>query len=93
MIEIGKKELVYNIDVDSSRLKEELYEAIPELKPVMHEDGSFDINLRVFTNGSKLKLWVPEELDECLVHDVVRVHEIVIVMEEGEEDAISTDFK
>ena len=59
----------------------------------MHEDGSFDINLRVFTNGSKLKLWVPEELDECLVHDVVRVHEIVIVMEEGEEDAISTDFK
>lgn len=92
-VEKGKKELVYFKEVDTGRLMEELYEAIPELKPIVHEDGSFDVNLRIFTNGSKLMLWIPEDLDEYKVNEVVKVHEVVIFMEEGEADGVSSDFE
>ena len=84
MVEIGKKELVYNKEVDPSRLMEELYEAIPELKPVVYEDGSFDVKLRVITNGSKLILWVPKKINEEPINNVVEAHQLVIPVKEGE---------
>lgn len=82
MIEIGKKELTYIKEVDAGRLMNELYDAVPELKPVFNDNG-FEINLRVFTNGSKLILWVPEGFNEELINAVVEVHQLAVIEEEG----------
>lgn len=82
MIEIGKKELIYIKEVDTGRLMNELYEAVPELRPDIHENESFDVNLRVFTNENKLMLWVPEGLSEEPINAVVEAHQLVLV-EEG----------
>lgn len=79
-----KKILEFDKEVDTGRLMNELYEAVPELKPVVHEDGSFDVNLRVFTNGSKLILWVPEGLSEEPINAVVEAHQLALLKEEGE---------
>lgn len=83
MIEEGKKELTYIKEVDSGRLMNELYEAVPEIKPLVNEDGSLDVKLRVFTNGSKLMLWVPEGMNEKIINAVVDSH-VHIIEEEGE---------
>lgn len=82
-IEEGKKELVYYKEVDAGRLMQELYNAIPELKPEILDlsKRQFKINLRVFTNGNKLMLWVIEEIDKELVNQVVENH---IFEKEGE---------
>lgn len=82
-IEDGKKELVYFKEVDTGRLMQELYEAIPELKPVILGNNKFKINLRVFTNSNKLMLWVLDNIDEELINRVVENH-VLVIEEEGE---------
>lgn len=84
-IEEGKKELIYYKEVDTGRLIQELYDAIPELKPEILDldNRKFKINLRVFTNGNKLMLWVLENIDEESVNHVIENH-IYVVEKVGE---------
>lgn len=72
-IESGKKELVYFKEVNTMKLMEELYTAIPELKPVLL-DNDYKINLRVFTNGDKLILWVPTDIVEENINAIINNH-------------------
>lgn len=83
-IKEGKKELIYYKEVDTGRLMQELYDAISELKPIINNDGSFEINLRVFTNGNKLILWVLDSVYEELVRQVVENH-VLVIEKAGEE--------
>ena len=68
-----RKELKYIKDVDGVKLMEELYDGIPELKPVV-EDGKLTVNLRLFTSGHEITLWVPKEADEHLIQNIVLEH-------------------
>lgn len=85
MIEIGKKELVYEKEVNPNKLFEEIYAAQPELAPAVNEDGKCEVHVRLFTNAKTLKLWVPEELDEDIVDALVEKHLPLEETEEGDE--------
>jgi hypothetical protein len=78
MIEDSKKELIYYKEVDSGRLMQELYDVIPALKPIILNDCEFKVNLRVFTNGNKLTLWVLNETPEEMVSKIVNNHTSII---------------
>lgn len=73
---LDKKELVYNKEVDTGKLMEELYEAIPELRRTVYPDETFTVNLRVFTNEYKLTLWVPEDVSDSVITNIVELHTI-----------------
>lgn len=75
-----KKELRYTKVDDALQLMIGLFEAIPTLKPE-NKRGKARINLRVFTRGDELILWVPGDVDETLVETVVEKHKIVNVDE------------
>ena len=78
-----KKILEFNKEVDACRLIDELYEAVPELKPLLN-DSSFIVSMRVFTNGSKLILWVPEAVNEEPINIAVEAHHLILLEKEGE---------
>jgi|GEM_PF-3012612 len=81
-----KKELKYIKIVDGVQLMQELYEALPELKP-REENGKLIINLRLFTKGHEIILWVPEEIDGNRVNSIVRNHEYL----KTQEDEVNVD--
>ena len=59
--------------VDGVKLMQELFDAIPELEPVV-EEGELKVNLRLFTSGHEITLWVPKEADEHLIRNIVMEH-------------------
>ena len=75
-----KQILTYEKDVDMGLLMKELYEAIPDLAPVIIGDA-FTVNMRMFTNGSTLTLWIPAEIAKDSVDRVVNIH--LMPVEEG----------
>lgn len=83
-IEDDKKELVYYKEVNTGRLMYELYEAIPTLKPIILNNWEYQINLRIFINRNKLMLWIPKEIQEELVNQIVENHKFIIEKEGGE---------
>lgn len=68
-----RKELKYIKVIDGVKLMQELYDTIPELKPVV-EEGKLTVNLRLFTSGHEITLWVPKGADENLIHNIVLEH-------------------
>lgn len=82
----NKKELKYIKIVDGVQLMQELYEALPELKP-REENGNLIINLRLFTKGHEIILWVPEETDENIISSIVSNHEYL----KTQEDEVNVD--
>jgi len=85
MIEQGKKEMVYKKEVSPSKLYEEIYIQEPKLTPGFDENGEICVHVRIFTNGDTLTIWVPEELDEAIIDDIVENHVIPIEIKEGDE--------
>ena len=68
-----RKELKFIKIVDGVKLMQELYDAIPELEPVV-EEGELKFNLRLFTSGHEITLWVPKEADEHFIQSIVMEH-------------------
>lgn len=84
-----RKELKFIKIVDGVKLMQELYEAIPELEPVI-EERELTINLRLFTSGHEITLWVPKEADEHLIQNIVMEHKFQSELEsEVSKNAIS----
>jgi hypothetical protein len=85
----NKKVIRFIKSANEVKLMNELYEALPELKPEL-ENGNLTVNLRVFTREDELILWVPSEIDETVVEAVVDKHQIIKINEaEVKEDAVS----
>lgn len=83
----SKQILEYTKEVNTGKLMSEIYAALPELTPQM-SNNTWDIKLRLFTNGDNVTLWVPDDVDKAVIDSVLNKH---IPYEEVIDDAISTD--
>jgi hypothetical protein len=84
----NKKVIRFIKSANEVKLMNELYEALPELKPEL-ENGNLTVNLRVFTREDELILWVPSEIDETVVEAVVDKHQIYQLLPQEDEEQIS----
>jgi len=78
-----RKELNYTKLVDGMELMMELYNALPELLP-REIEGELAVNLRLFTNGYTIKLWVPADANEKIITKVVYNHQLKALDKVGE---------
>lgn len=73
-IERGMRELKYEKSTDTMKLMEDLYEAIPEIRPVFFENKKPKVHLRVFTKGNSLTIWINRKIEKERVDEVVEKH-------------------
>lgn len=85
----NKQVLVYEKNVEAGRLLNDLYEALPILRPKNTSNG-YEIALRIFQNGSTVTLWVPAEIDPKQVEQVIDAHDPDDI-EEVTSHAVSSD--
>jgi hypothetical protein len=81
-----KQVLTYNKEIDGGKLMAELHEAIPALAPTINADGSFTINLRLFTaEDGMLTIWTRAAVDSSIVDFVVESHIAIEPIEQTDE--------
>lgn len=68
--------LIYEKKVNAGKLMDELFETVEQLKPTRNDDGSFNINVRLFSDESSVKLIIPEDIDKTLIDVIVELHDV-----------------
>lgn len=71
---------------DMNKLQEEIYVAIPSLKPTLDNEAKFIVKMRLFTNSDTLILRLPDDVDIALIDNIVAAHNPTSISEELEFD-------